>query len=363
MKISFKLILTLACIGSSLAHAAQVKDSILIQTNYVSNDDDIGNRVIDMVFNDLPIGGSLTVVEGNYGGEVARFVVPKGLQYDSIAKRKRLFKTAMLDYMTWFKNCDRSGTYALNIPVALEAAVENVKKTTNVLIYGSVIHRNGLFSFRKYDQVGEKSTYWYPNDAMIATSVNDCIWGTKEKKNVLENIRLHFFYPQHTCPHEGLARRLKRFYSLWSNAQGGKTLTFVNDEKRIMRFMRDVDKEPYEYEIASGHHEPMMIEFAPHETLKFKKSDAEQRAETPRKLEDYEMLEGTDVTAGNGSSSDVAKAVIQSLSVESWKDEVGIALAWDGPVDFDLVVYNRQQSEVPLYFGNKTAKWGALSKR
>jgi hypothetical protein len=128
----------------------------------------------------------------------------------------------------------------LMIPALLDELGRNVmsslpERRAEVLLIGSPIY------FDKRDGRWAMTDRFYPSDALLRTKRTESPFGTIGTEKLLSGMTLHFCWPNGQAEFVSVEHeeRVKRWWSLWTTAQGGKVGTFTTDISVCARRFRE----------------------------------------------------------------------------------------------------------------------------
>jgi len=317
-------------------------------------------------------GTVYTLLDGANGQLITRLQIPL-LRRDSLNARLRKLEAELGVLESWinrplpFPDLKDSGT--LN-PPAVVAAMER-HEAGILLLVGSPIYRNAELSIHNWHHAeGELAGYWYPTDAHFYAPPGHSPWVIETERQRLRDVRLHWLaLGPDTYPKGVYQTNIIRFYRLFAQLQGGALVSFQRKPQEALQTLFRTDLTSPTHYIDANQTRIEMRRAEDHMRHRQEAEQAVTEIELPRHAPTRQaawrrsltMKQSPSVRAGHGDVGAMAESVMEAMAVDTPKGEVGIALGWDAPVDFDLVVYPAPEKE-PLYFGNRQSRDGRYLK-
>ena len=193
-------------------------------------------------------GTTITLLDGGDGvAVISEFTIPH-LPRDSASARIRKLRSEIAGAVAFFEesagNSQPSAT--LNLPQIWEIASRS--RPDVLLLVGSPIFRTPRGS--DWDWVhpdGEHVGYWYPSDPSFFAPAG-CPWRVSSQRDRLTGTRVHWLITGDRGP-EGIYQDMtKRFLALYAALEGGQTVTWITDPRRVFKDLQRTDLSPLEYE-------------------------------------------------------------------------------------------------------------------
>ncbi|MCW5702320.1 MAG: hypothetical protein KIT82_07030 [Bradyrhizobium sp.] len=225
----------------------------------------------------------------------------------------------------------------LHIPEALGDLGRNLlpslpEKSADILLIGNPLYfdpRDGRFAM---------ADRYYPSDAHIRARPSETPYGTAGRETLLAGATIHMCMPRDEFVTKDHEEAVRRFWSLWIAAQGGRLGTFGFDLAQCFERMRKGE--------ASGQE---AFTLTPGTKLEMLRAHAPIPAVLPATTD----RPGEYFLHDNAPISTTPPAVTSGIA---W-----IGLRWKVPADIDL--YTRRENSRPwLYFANTQSPDGRFNK-
>lgn len=225
----------------------------------------------------------------------------------------------------------------LHIPEALGDLGRNLipslqEKSADILLIGNPLYfdpRDGRFAM---------TDRYYPSDSHIRSRPSETPYGTAGRETLLSGATIHMCVPRDEFVTKDHEEAVRRFWSLWIAAQGGRLGTFGFDLTQCFERMRKGE--------ASGQE---TFSLTPGTKLEMLRSHAPIPAVLPATTDrpgEYFLHENVPISTTPPAST---------IGV-AW-----VGLRWKAPADYDL--WTRRDGTKPwLYFGNTQSPDGRFNK-
>jgi hypothetical protein len=353
------LFLILSFIGATLAGASQ----IVIAISPTLSGETLERVKLDIlhhVLENAPSQSTITIMDAWSGDIAVSFEIPK-LVVDSTSARRRNLHQPLGALYHWFeglpRGADPNRKGAVNLPLLVRAIADS--SPSSLLIVGSPVYVDPYRAVHHWHQSGGgHEGFWFPSDAHFFAPAGVSPWTVQPRLNRLNGATIQWIIPEEiSYPKGRYEEMMKRFYTLYLEREGGRLVRFDSLMDQAMTHLDSTSSLPFSYEINPDHER---IEMLPaFEQTEFQAGEAETVELEPEIRR--EIRPAPDVTAGGWDGTDISNSVMDALTVDTYRGEVGIAIGWDDPVDFDLVVFPGNGAD-PIYFGNRNTPQGRYFK-
>lgn len=198
-----------------------------------SQNQDVFKQSMDLLLNRAQPGDRVEFLAAPHGNRLALVVVPEGTARARANSREYAGKfVGLVQFLKAPATADSRQATQLRLPQLFDAIArsrQGQEKLTVVAI-GSPLYLASNEPEAAFDM--EKGLT--PCDGMIAASVTESLFGTKERKGQLENTTVHWFTPSDDWAVGEMHRRaVTRFWSVFISEQGATLSSFCSDLTRV----------------------------------------------------------------------------------------------------------------------------------
>lgn len=320
-------VLTLAMLFTCMnANASNI--ALVLSPHQTKAEGDAQFRQTYTLFQQLPLGSQLRVLNGDNAHLIATLAIPDKDVYQHEAIRAKHNAQGLRALKGFFENM-RQGhrtTGAINAPEVITEIVRHSPSVTDILIFGSALYDNP--SHPALDM----SSGAYPSDDFILAPPSVSVFGTKDVTS-LNGKRIHWVLPT-SFENTLFGEAVLRFYHLYINALGGELVSFTaNQDAVIQRLLQRAEALPMRHTL------------------------------NPRgKLEMLTLSQASVNT--HVQTQSVTHAFIPVQTISSARPLV-LGIEWENvsPNEVvDLDIYARPAGGEALYFGHKTSTEGVHVK-
>lgn len=251
----------------------------------------------------MPKGGSILVVDGEYGHSLATLTRPTKANYQAPRTILKLNGRGFAQLAQLIKTRTKStGTSAaLNLPRVLEVIAQNYPQVSDIALLGAA-------SFGAPDTI--------PADNVLGEGSRVTAYGTSDVKERLKGKRVHWLL-SNTMRSHSHAQKVERFIHLYLHNQAAELVTFSADAALVKaRLFGQAEPKDMPYQISK-------VSTATSLDRLFTRSPAKVGALNSRQ-----------------------------------KHTVKIGIAWSAPVDLDIYALVQGQAR-PVYYANTKGSYGA----
>lgn len=201
--------------------------------------DDVYRRIVTMLVQDLPVGSSFTAYDAYHLTTIVHLEIPTARAFQNERTRVNQFQEPIRRLQQFLAREENPpGTSASNAPNAVRfpqfvrLLAEQPPRSnhfTAVIILG-----HPLYLDAKEPSFSMRDGY-FPSDGHLTATRQQSVYGQLEPTNVLAGITVHFGYFGDPWISELHQERIRRFWSLYLQQQGGNMGTFSSDLTAVFR--------------------------------------------------------------------------------------------------------------------------------
>lgn len=195
--------------------------------------DEVFRRIVAFVIDDAPAGSSIGIYDAFHNRTVARIDIPTTRAFASPKTRATQFKEQIGQLKAFLAKTpprpERDGwdfAEAVRLPQFLAFLADNLPedpKPTRVLVVGSPLYLD--------DQEASFSMAagYFPSDGHLLAPRESSVYSTEGKSEALKGASLSIGWLGEPWENEIHAERIRRFWSLYAQEQGGRLASFAGD--------------------------------------------------------------------------------------------------------------------------------------
>ena len=203
---------------------------------------------LQLILRHAPDGTRLKFYDG-WNLKVIAEMVPSG------PYRERKLRGDIGQLLLWFRSAGQltgplTNTGAIRTPAVLDELGRSATPRSQIVLLGSTIYRDPQepqFSFFQRTEEGTND-YWFPGDGLLNLARSQSPFGVAGKAAHLQNVSVHFLYPDEAEFPDGLFKEdTRRFYSLLVSLQSGRFVSFSSDRRTVLENLFKPDLPAFEY--------------------------------------------------------------------------------------------------------------------
>lgn len=198
-----------------------------------SQSQDAFKQSMDLLLNRAQPGDRVEFLAAPQGNRLAMVVVPEGTARARANSREYAGKfVGLVQFLKIPTTADSRQATQLRLPQLLDgvARARQGQEKLTVVVIGSPLYLASNEREAAFDM--EKGLT--PSDGMVAASVTESLFGTKERKGQLQNTTVHWLTPSDDWAVGEMHRRaVTRFWSVFISEQGATLTTFGSDIARV----------------------------------------------------------------------------------------------------------------------------------
>lgn len=292
-------------------------------------------EILSVAFSDVPFGSRLEVYDAVNLEMITTFNIPNDKAYSNPKAKIRKNGSGIVALKRFWEvpvESDSSNRNNIQLPQFLEFVSNELlaeNQTAKVVILGSP------FYIDEREPSFTMNSGYVPSDGHLNASQIESIYGVKNRKEALKNVKVAFGFGDAVQWNSDLHRvAITRFWSLFISQQGGELTTFVNDPILALKTIGNFNK-------------------ASRRNYQLDKNDNKLEMVSVRRAVDRRLIEDVFNT----------KATIATEPPRNFTGKIDIlGIKWNClQCDVDLYARAKPSSKF-LYFGNKITQDGLYFK-
>ena len=201
--------------------------------------DDVYRRIVTTLVQDLPVGSSFTAYDAYHLTTIVHLEIPTARAFQNERTRVNQFQEPIRRLQQFLAregggigSAGSDGTNAVRFPQFVRLLSEQPARSNysvEVIILG-----HPLYIDAKEPSFSMRDGY-FPSDGHLTATREQSVYGQLEPTNTLAGVTVHFGYFGDPWMNELHQERIRRFWSLYLQQQGGSLGTFSSDLTGVFR--------------------------------------------------------------------------------------------------------------------------------